>query len=570
MSCKVLKRLIELTTGDAIPKRDYAGRRALKQAFSLVSDLLGPEEEEIMLLVDVQGHVVTASLGKTELENKQIDCSALLAAAQNSQGVLLNLLPPCNDLSSTPLTLAMVRDIPLEDRHRSRMALWQKGIEDAYTRFQRYESILDGLDAIDEGISMVDRNGIVVYANQSCYDITESSPEEMLLYPMDKYTREKPVLISVLADGKSRIDFEYHLTFKEKTIHLINSAYPIHSQDGTVNGAIDVFRNIRRSRKLADDLAGYHAIYSFDSLIGEYPKLKQAISNAKTFANSDKSILIQGESGVGKELFAQSIHNFSHRSDAPFVALNCANLPSELIDSELFGYEEGAFTGARKQGKQGKFELAKGGTIFLDEIGELPIQLQAKLLRVLETKEISRIGSNRKIWVDIRILAATNQDLDGMVREGRFRADLLYRLRVLHITVPALRERQADIALLSNHFLDKIAYDLNLSRKTLLPEALALLNAYNWPGNIREFENVMYRAAYLCEGDQVDVKTLLYCGIRQSKDPPAKTAPFKEVARDHFLQTLNRNHGNKKLTAEQLGISRPTVYRLIRKFNVTL
>lgn len=552
------------------PQKHTAPWRAAAEAFALTAELLDQQSDAVLILFDDQWRVIAVSLTGTGLVGRKMDMDGLLKADGKESINFLELDPDHDTSPASGMVLALFTSTPFDNFHKDRLERWRRGITESIRRFLRYEEILDGLDSIDEGLSMVDQNGILLFANQSCYDITGSNPEEMLHYPIYKYTREKPVLMYVLADGKYRIDFEYYLTFKNKTIHLINSAYPIYDESGAVKGAIDVFRNIRRSRKLADDLAGYHAIYSFDSIIGEDHKLKQVISDAMAFANSDKSILIQGESGVGKELFAQSIHNFSRRSDAPFVALNCANLPSELIDSELFGYEEGAFTGARKQGKQGKFELAKGGTVFLDEIGELPIQLQAKLLRVLETKEISRIGSNKKTWVDIRVVAATNQDLDRMVLEGRFRADLLYRLRVLYIIVPALRERKSDIVLLAKYFLNKISEDLNLSKKELTPEALELLDYYSWPGNIRELENIMYRAAYLTPGDAIDAKTLAQCGVHHNKREQVKNVAIEEVTRNHFINVLKRNSGNKKKTAEQLGISRPTVYRLIKKFNVTL
>jgi len=552
---------------NTMPSETASRRAGILDAFAYTADLLATDEDCVLLL-DGYKNVLCVYPVIEEFMGMQFDWETFERAGGlvYHQTCAVKMDPE----NAKNLLLVMVSLSLIEDSQRERLKRWGNGMSRFLLRFCRYEDIIDGLNAIDEGMNMIDRNGIVIFANKSCYDITESGPEDMMNYPLEKNIREQPVLISVLADGKTRIDFEYYLTFKNRMIHLINSAYPIYDENHTIKGAVDVFRNIKRSRKLADDLAGYHAIYTFENLIGDNEKLKKVIRDAMAFANSDKSILIQGESGVGKELFAQSIHNYSFRNEAPFVALNCANLPSELIDSELFGYEDGAFTGAKKQGKQGKFEMAKGGTVFLDEIGELPIQLQAKLLRVLETKEISRIGSNKKIRVDIRVIAATNQDLDQMVHDGRFRADLLYRLRVLYIVIPPLRERKSDIALLTEYFLDKISYDLNLSRKRLTPSALELLNRYSWPGNIREFENVMYRAAYLTPGDVIDAPVLSQCGVGKVGKIAERTQGIDEVTRDHFIRVLEQNKGNKKLTSEQLGISRPTVYRLIRKFNIKM
>lgn len=541
--------------------------RSVEFAFNHIAELLW-DESAVVLLVDRLWRVGAGTPGFELLKDKTLERLRGKGAVDSLFIHTASVSVPSSE--TTELSLVMVSDAAFSPAQIRLLERWQAGMERLLKRLFYYEDILDGLNAIDEGVSLVDRDGVMVFANQSCFDITQTTPEVLMGVPIDKYTMEKPVLMSVLADGKSRIDFEYYLTFMGRTIHLINSAYPVYDEQHRIKGAIDVYRNIKRSRKLADDLAGYHAIYTFENLIGDSMKVKRAIREAMAFSNSDKSMLIQGESGVGKELFAQSVHNYSTRSDAPFVALNCANLPSELIDSELFGYEEGAFTGAKKQGKQGKFELARGGTIFLDEIGELPIQLQAKLLRVLETKEISRIGSNKKTRVDIRVIAATNQDLDGMVKEGRFRADLLYRLRVLHVIIPPLRERGSDIALLAEHFLKKICKDLNFSPKTISKEALDCMMHYPWPGNIRELENVMYRAAYLSLEDVISNAMLKQCGVNCAESRIEKSEDFQEVTRVLFLKTLTQNRGNKKKTAEQLGISRPTVYRLIKKYNVNI
>lgn len=534
--------------------------RLITEAFDFVCTLILGKEDKVILLNEqdqilrTYHHLINTSSSSFKLDMDKVTSETAYSyfdfdfTAKNNYKLLI------------------LSDDEILENEKNSLEKIASGIKEYYKRISKYEFIIGGLNSIDEGISIADENGILLFANKSCLDITGMPEEEMVGYRIDTHTQEKPILMSVIKDGKIRIDFEYHLTVQDRTIHLINSAYPIYDKDRNISGAIDVFRSIKRSRKLADDLAGHHAIYSFENIIGESKSLRTAKSEAKAFSNSDKSIMLQGESGVGKELFAQSIHNHSYRVGEPFVAINCANLPSELIDSELFGYEDGAFTGARKQGKQGKFELANGGSVFLDEIGELPIQLQAKLLRVLETKEISRIGSNKKMKINIRIIAATNRDLDKMVKEGLFRMDLLYRLRVLEVVIPPLKNRQGDITLLAEHFLDKISYDLNLSRKTLTREATKLFHQYPWPGNIRELENVISRAVYLSKGDEIDSLILIKCGLDIDQKVMKNSEDLTTVTKKHFISTYRECGENKKKTAELLGISRPTVYRLLKKY----
>lgn len=539
------------------------GRERVVDAFQFALGLMEPPEE--VLLLDQHGTILsTWCKGVSSLIKGMKTAGALIQdssvfSARVSTGLRVKETSP---------SLMMVAPEKLTPENLSTLERIKAGFLRTLERFGYYEDIVDGLNAIDEGMSLVDKDGQLIFANQSCYNITEATPEMMVGYPLTRNILEQPVLMRVLEDGEVRIDFEYRLTFNGKKLHLINSAYPIRDGRGNIQGAIDVFRDIKRSRKLVDTLAGHNTIYSFDSILGESDAIVEAIETAKRFALSEKSVLIQGESGVGKELFAQSIHNHSQRSDSPFVALNCANIPSELIDSELFGYEEGAFTGARKKGKQGKFELAQGGTVFLDEIGELPLQLQAKLLRVLETKQLSRIGSNKIIHVDIRILAATHKDLDAMVRSGQFRADLLYRLRVLHVMIPPLRERLSDIPLFAELFMAKLIREMNLSEKVLTPEAFDLLMTYPWPGNVRELESMLARVVCLSEAKEITASDLRHGGLRHASGPKALPRDLTSVTREHFLSTLESTGGNKKKTAEILGVSRPTVYRLIEKFGV--
>ncbi len=424
------------------------------------------------------------------------------------------------------------------------------------------------LDAVEDGISVCDKDGYLIYVNNACCSLIGESKEELLFKKAQEVTKNKPALLKIIEERKKLVDFEYFLNLraKNKTIHLINSGYPVFADDGEeVIGAINIFRGIKRSRKLANTIAGYQGTFEFKDIIGQSSIIKDRINLAKVYSRSGANILIQGESGTGKELFAQSIHNYSDRKSEPFIPINCANFPNELIDSELFGYEEGAFTGAQKGGKPGKFELANGGTLFLDEMGEMPLHLQAKLLRVVETKTIQRIGGSRPIKVDVRIIAATNRQLEKSVKEGKFRKDLYYRLKVLFLEIPPLRERKEDILILAQYFIDKFDEKMQKSVKGIDSDGQKIMLSYNWPGNVRELENIISRALYISDGEYITREHLIRAGLDEINYQVNTNSKLSDINREILLETLKQTGGNKKKAAEILGISRPTVYRMLEK-----
>jgi transcriptional regulator with PAS, ATPase and Fis domain len=263
-----------------------------------------------------------------------------------------------------------------------------------------------------------------------------------------------------------------------------------------------ILRSIERVQKLVHRMIGARARLTFANVVGESPALKEALRLAKLASNSNSTILLHGETGTGKEIFAQSIHNSSARADGPFVAINCAAIPRELINTELFGYEGGSFTGADRQGRPGKFEQANGGTLFLDEIGDMPLELQTTLLRAIETRTIVRIGGYRVIPADVRIIVATHKDLREEALRGTFRSDLYYRLNVLAINIPSLRDRIDDLPLLVQHFLLRQSRTSGRSF-TITAEAMTMLSQYSWPGNVRELENMLERVTYLMPGTTI-------------------------------------------------------------------
>lgn len=319
--------------------------------------------------------------------------------------------------------------------------------------------------------------------------------------------------------------------------------------------------------------------YGFPRIIGESEALKRAVAETQRVAQTDATVLLLGESGTGKELFARAVHHLSNRRDKPFVAINCAAIPETLIENELFGHERGAFTGATDR-RQGKFELASGGTVFLDEIGELPLGVQGKLLRAIEEKVVDRIGGRAPIAVDVRVVAATNKDLKAAVENGLFRGDLFFRLAVFPLEIPPLRDRGEDVLLLSRHFAAQIGVELRGREATFSEAAISALRQYGWPGNVRELENAIERACILTDTMTLEPKEL---GLGVTDD--AGLQPLHEldltgtlsdvshralriVEKRKIQQALEANDGNKSRTAEDLGISYKTLLTKMKDYNL--
>jgi transcriptional regulator of acetoin/glycerol metabolism len=367
----------------------------------------------------------------------------------------------------------------------------------------------------------------------------------------------------VYRDPASLKGKECWLQVEDQLIHLAYSAQPILSDQDRRLGAVLVFEKVGTIRKLADKISGGKAYFTFDHLVGEAPNFKKALDIAKRVAKSNSTVLLTGETGTGKELFAQAIHNASPLRDNPFVPINCGAIPGELIESELFGYADGAFSGAMKGGRPGKFELARGGTILLDEIGDLPLQLQVKLLRVLQTGEIQPIGKDSVVKVDTRIIASTNANLLEAIEQNHFRKDLYYRINIITITIPPLRDRGPDdIMALAQYFIKK--YN---PRFRLAPDALDALSAYNWPGNVRELENTIQRAIQLNKNGTIRAEDL---NVKQS---PAAAIPLpqgslQEMEKMMVTATLRRTHFNMAEAAKILNISRATLYRKVKTYQI--
>lgn len=364
----------------------------------------------------------------------------------------------------------------------------------------------------------------------------------------------------------------------------------VKDETGHRTGTVIRFNEPQKINKLVNKITGYRSSFTFNDIIGSSDVTKKMINTAKKAAANDSNVLILGESGTGKELIAQSIHNASGCSKGPFVAINCGALPKGLIESELFGYEKGAFTGANREGNPGKFELADGGTIFLDEIGDMPFDVQVALLRVLQTREVVRIGARYPKPINVRVIAATNRNLEEAIEAKSFREDLYYRLNVFTINVPSLRQRTKDVILLTKHFVKTYNLQKNAAFK-IDDNIFPVLCSYPWPGNIRELENVIERALNLSDNNTIGLaelpKNILDYPLKhthtknQQKEPfsssetplindftISKPASLKNAEHNLILASLEQSEGNVKKAAEILGISRRTLYRKLEKYKI--
>lgn len=437
------------------------------------------------------------------------------------------------------------------------------------------------IDSAVEGTVIVDANGIVVSLNKAYEDLLGIRKESAIGKHVSEVIENTRMHI-VLKTGIPEIGEVQKI--KEKNV--IVQRIPIIKNGRVVAGVGKViFKNVEEIedivRKLKIKVEYYEshlknlleAKYSFADIITCSKKMLDLKKLAEKVACTNVTILIRGESGVGKELFAHSIHKVSPRSLGPFVRVNCAAIPENLFETELFGYEGGAFTDAKKTGKFGKLELANGGTIFLDEIGDMPMALQAKTLRFLQEKEIERVGGIKPIKIDVRIIAATNQNLEEMITQGKFREDLYFRLNVISIPVPPLRERKMDIPMLVEFFMKRLCAESRVPPKKMQPETLAVLQSYHWPGNIRELYNVIEKMFNLTEGNVFtpnDIpKNIMSIGKHQLNgfNKPLKSITA-DTEREILVTTLTRSKGNKKQTAHLLGINRSTLYDKLKKYGL--
>jgi transcriptional regulator with PAS, ATPase and Fis domain len=427
------------------------------------------------------------------------------------------------------------------------------------------------IDFMDNGIISINKAGIITQINDHAAKILKVNKFSILGKNLDGLMPYH-FFSSLIEEGRAIRKQEIMVSTPNR-IHLLISGNPVTVKGKTV-GAVISLNDFKELRSAIFDYVGKHIDYTFDDIYGKGNEIKSVKKYAKKIASTDSTILIQGESGTGKELFARAIHHCSNRSAHSFIPVNCAAIPEALLESELFGYDEGAFSGAKKGGKPGKFEMAHEGTIFLDEIGDMPLHMQVKLLRVLQDKIIERVGGIEAIPVDVRVIASTNQDLKKMVKEKNFREDLYFRLNVMPLNIPPLRDRGKDILILANHFLAKYNTKNNKNVNAFTKKALDALINYYWPGNVRELENTVEYSVNIEDGSEITVDSLppgVLSNPHLIFDKLSLSGKLKEyekfVIKD-VLEYFGNTTEGKQHAADKLGISLPTLYRRIKELNL--
>ncbi|MDJ0831394.1 MAG: sigma 54-interacting transcriptional regulator [Desulfobacterales bacterium] len=458
----------------------------------------------------------------------------------------------------------------------------QSELKKLRSQIEMFELILD---SIHNGVMVTDADGYITHFNKPYGQFLGLDPQTQIGKHCTAAVENSRMHI-VAQTGKPEINLSHRIKGQDMVVQRI----PIW-KDGRVIAVFGqvTFKDVRDVGRLAKKLSLLESKvklyeqelinlrstrYTLDSIIGNSRSIKQLKKEALNASTNQFPVLISGESGTGKELFAQAIHHASPRKIYPFVRINCAAIPRDLLESELFGYEKGAFTGAKSKGKPGKFDLAHQGTIFLDEIGDLPLDMQPKLLRVLEDKEFERVGGTSIVQSDFRLIAATNQNLEEMIQQGKFRKDLFYRLNVIHLDVKPLRRRRSDIIPIARHLLSSLAQEAALSKVKLAKDAQDALKHYDWPGNVRELSNVLERAMSSLAGEIVDLQDLpFYLQHARTEAISDRGSSLREMQarseKEAIQRALQEASYNKARAARLLGIHRTLLYKKLKKYGLS-
>ncbi len=429
------------------------------------------------------------------------------------------------------------------------------------------------LETAHEGMFALDKKGYVKHCNNRAATLFGTNKGILIGKHISKIMPGSPA-IKVLDTGRGYTENEEIFKVEGRQHHFIVTVEPFLSGD-EIDGVVISFRDIEEAQKLVYNFNTRKIKNTVDDIIGSSEKIMVAKKQALITARSNSTVLITGESGTGKEMFAKAIHYASPRGDKPFITVNCGAIPETLLESELFGYEKGAFTGASEKGKEGKFELADGGTIFLDEIGDMPLHLQVKILHVLQNMRFDRVGGSRNVIVDVRVIAATNKDLEKLIEEGSFREDLYYRLSVIPLSIPPLRERKDDIKLLMYHFLKKYNSFMNKKIERFSPEVEEIYTNHNWPGNVRELENAVEYGVNMAFGNVIGIDEVPARILKKEEEmvkfknldkPLAEQVKLFE--REVITKKLRQYKGVKDTVAKELGLSRATLYRKLAELDI--
>ncbi len=425
------------------------------------------------------------------------------------------------------------------------------------------------VEASSDGMLSVDMEGVITFINPAGMRILGVDRSCIGIHITDAVDFQ-PTILDVIKQQKGYINKEFRLEGKKGVIHFVKTAIPLKDDDNIMIGVLDIFRSISEVKTMVNKMTGAHSRYTIENIIGNSAGIQRVKKLVKLAGSNDSAVLIQGESGTGKEIIAQAIHSIGNRVKGPFIALNCAAIPRDLIESELFGYDEGSFTGASRGGRPGKFELAHGGTLFLDEIGDMPLDMQSKLLRVLQQKTIVRIGGVKEIPINVRIIAATNKNLEEQIHDKNFREDLYYRINVINIISTPLRESGNDIRILADYILKRHNI-VNGTRKKLSDEVLKVIEAWSWPGNVRELENAIEHAYYL-SGDEDIAPQHLPNKIRKPflSEPSDELMTIKRAEENAIRRAMIFTENNVSQASKILGIGRNTLYDKLKFYEIDL
>jgi transcriptional regulator of acetoin/glycerol metabolism len=496
------------------------------------------------------------------LISRRWTCSG--APIHNSEGMLagaIDMTGPYEKANPHTLGMVVASANAIENEFRLRKALHECRVADSF------QSTV--LSSIPEIIFAVDKDEVISLMNQNARKTFGPNADDFLGKNIRAlWGGENSSIIDLIRNNSPLTDMEVRLSLKNTQADFVLTCSPILSMNKVI-GKVVVLNEIKRARTLATRMMGAKAKLHFEDIIGNNPDFVETVREAQIASQLSSNVLLLGESGTGKDVFAQAIHNRSSRKDGPYVAINCATIPRDLIASELFGYGDGAFTGSRKGGTQGKFELADGGTIFLDEIGETPLELQAALLRVVEDKSIIRLGGSKVTSVNVRIIAATNRHLKEDVRRGTFREDLYYRFNVFTIRMVPLRDRKSDIPLLIASFLQKISRSIDREIIHIDQDVLDRFMQYDWPGNIRELQNVLERMINIAHTNRLTTD-LLPAEIFEAHPADGREFDVKpmEIVERELIMKLIRSNLPKKEISKRLGMSRSTLYRKLEKYQL--
>jgi two-component system response regulator HydG len=436
-------------------------------------------------------------------------------------------------------------------------------------------------DTLQDGLMVVDPNGSIMAMNPAAERLTGYAADELVGRSCRSLNCTGCKILenscgstfcSLYEDGRVRAK-KCTITDKNgRTVHILKNASVLHDEGGQVIGAVETLTDmsevVRQQQEILSLRKTLHLEDGFHGILGKSPVMQGLFELIENVSLSDAPVTIHGQSGTGKEMVARAVHDAGPRKDQPFIKVNCAALNENLLESELFGHVKGAFTGADRT-RIGRFEAAHGGTIFLDEIGDIPLSTQVKLLRVLEEKEIERVGDHRPIHVNVRIVSATHQDLEKLIREGRFREDLFFRLNVFPLVCPELTERTEDIPVIVQHFIRQNAKKSGKKILGLTPEAIERLTAYHWPGNVRELRNAVEYAFVLCPGGGIGIEHLPPKITQRAFHQPVAVAA-SDPTRAALIDALRKNGGNQSAAARALGVSRVTIWKRMRKYEVDL